>query len=183
MSPMLIHSPDIIFSLSTFESLDIKHTKQNQSFDKCDCFCYIMSPIMHRCSMLKRGLSSEKKSLLDDVHHVTANRQASTFKPITCQLYRFSSFSSKFSSFTYSICVFATICGCLFFAHKSSMVLAGEFPLLWLPTAGNLIDNDFRKAIIHIMKSIYDLSVAFYFNFNNASAFAWVYIMALFDFV
>lgn len=122
--------------------------------------------------MLKRGLSSgKKKSLLDDVNHVTANRQASTFKPITCQLYRFSSFSLKFSSFTYSICVFAAMCGCWFFAHKGSMVLAGEFPLLWLPTAGNLIDNDFRKAIIYIMKSIYDLSMAFYFNFNNASAF------------
>lgn len=142
---------------------------------------------MHRFSVLKRGLSSEeKKSLLDDVHRVTANRQASIFKPITCQLYRFSSFSSKFSSFTYSICVFAALRSCWFFAHKGSMVLAGEFPLLWLPTAGNLIDNDFRKAIIYIMKSIYDLSMAFYFNFNNASAFvsfAWVYIMALCDFV
>lgn len=82
--------------------------------------------------------------------------------------------------------VFVFLLSCWFFAHKGSMVLASEFPLLWLPTAGNLIDNDFRKAIIYIMKSIYDLSMAFYFNFNNASAFvsfAWVYIMALCDFV
>lgn len=79
----------------------------------------------------------------------------------------FFSFSLKSSSFTYRIWTGTTTVNAVAVAIAIDADVLHEFPLLWLPTASNLIDNDFPKAIIYDKIYLHNLTIAFYFNFSS----------------